>query len=98
MEQVDAGVDLLTVDRHALDVDAERDRARVGLVEDAAQVVAADLYGLRARPGRTENGALGFGGDHDAEPAQERERLVAAAGRESERDAPRLDPRVPAIA
>src|SRR5260370_7538450 len=98
MEQVDAGVDLLTVDRHALDVDAERDRASVGLVDDAAQVVAADLYGLRERPGGTENGALGVGGDYDAEPAQERERLVAAAGREREHDAPRLDARAAAIA
>src|SRR5712692_2093522 len=98
VEQLDAGVDLLAVDRHALDVDAERDRARVGLVEDAAQVVAADLYGLRERPGRTENGARGRGGDYHAEPAQERERLVAAAGREREHDAPRLDARAAAVA
>jgi inner membrane protein len=43
LQQIDRGVDLVAVDRNAFDVHAERDFARIGLVEDAAQVVAANL-------------------------------------------------------
>src|SRR2546422_7350791 len=69
VEQVDAGVDLVAIDRHALDVHAERDLARVGLVEDAPQIVAADLDRFGERIGGAEDRALGVGGDGDAEPA-----------------------------
>ena len=41
LQQRDAGVDLVAVDGHTLHVDPKRDLARVGLVEDPAQVVAA---------------------------------------------------------
>ena len=40
--QGDRGVDLVLVDRHALDVEAEWQRAGVVLAEDGAQAVAAD--------------------------------------------------------
>src|SRR5690242_15030477 len=49
VNQLDAGIDLIPVDRDALDVDAERDVARVRMVEDAPQVVAADLDRLSQR-------------------------------------------------
>src|SRR6266851_8443623 len=98
VEQVDAGVDLVAIDRHALDIDAERNLARVRLVEDAPQVVAADVDRFGERIGGAEDRALGVGGDIDAEPAQEGERLLAPAGREGEHDTPRLAARAAAVA
>ena len=83
-KQVDAGVDLVAVDRDALHVDAERDLARVCAVEDAAQVVAADFDRLGERARRAQNRALGLGRHADTEPAQEGERLLAPARREGE--------------
>src|SRR5688572_16210033 len=79
MEQIDAGVDLVAVDRDALDVDAQGDPIPVAAVEDAAQVVAADLDRPGERACGAEDRALGFRGDVDAEPADEGERLLASA-------------------
>src|SRR5580765_6153519 len=98
VEKLDAGVDLVAVDRDALDIYAERNVACVGLLEDAAEILAADVDGFRERVRRAEDGALGLRRDIDAQPAQKAERLLAAAGREGEHDATRLDAGAAAIA
>src|SRR5688572_13590235 len=70
VEQVHAGVDLVAVDRDALDVHAQGYGIGIGAVEDAAQVVAADLDRALERPRRAEDRALGFRRDVDAERSE----------------------------
>src|SRR5256714_13933664 len=98
VEKLDARVDLVAIDRHAFDVDAERDVGGVRLLEDAPQIVAADLDGFRERVRGAEDRALGLRRDVDAEPAQEGKRLRPPARREREHDAARLDAGAAAIA
>ena len=54
MKEIDAGVNLVAVDRYAFHVHAERDMACVRAVQDAAQIVATYLDGARERIGRPE--------------------------------------------
>ena len=53
--QVDRRIDLVTIDRDALHVDAERDAGFVCALEDALQVRPADLDRLGERIRRPEN-------------------------------------------
>src|SRR5688572_30332848 len=98
VEQVNASVYFVAVDGYALDVDAERDGAAVGAVEDAAQVVAADLDRLGERAGGAQDRALGLRRHVYPQPAQESERLLPAAGREGEDHAPRVGAGAAAVA
>src|SRR5262249_44835730 len=42
-EQLDAGIDLITVDGDALDVESQAELMAIWLIQDAAQVVTADF-------------------------------------------------------
>src|SRR5262245_44152319 len=98
VHEVDARIDLLAVDRDALHVDAERDLARVVVIEDAAQVVAAHLNRFPQGRRVSQYRSGGLVGDAHAEPAQEIHRFLAPRRREGEHDAPRLHARAAAVA
>src|SRR5688572_1866950 len=97
MEEIDAGVDLVAVDRYAFHVHAERDMACVRAVQDAAQIVATYLDGARERISRPEDRPLSVRWHVHAQPAQESKRLLTPARRERQNDALRREARAPAV-
>lgn len=87
VQEGDGAVDLFAVDGDAFDVDAEGEVLGIGLIEDGAQVLAADFDGFVDGDGGIEDGLHGGIGDADAKPAHEFQGAFAATGNEGKNDA-----------